>query len=68
MYRLQFFDVDTRGRRTGVVHMGGPYESAPKALADAARLRLGTHFRIAIEGGHIILEDSLPAMGDVIAA
>ena len=45
-----------------------PYNSAPEALADAARLRLGTHFRITSYGGQMVLEDSLPALGEVVAA
>ena len=68
MYHLRLFNVDTDGRPIDIVRMGGSYQSAPEALADAARLRLGTHFRITSYGGRVILEDCLPALGEVVAA
>jgi hypothetical protein len=68
MYHLTVFNVDAGGRPIDIVKMGAAYSSAPGALADAARLRLGTHFRIKTDGGRVVLEDSLPALGEVVAA
>jgi hypothetical protein len=68
MYHLTVFNVDAGGRAIDIVKVSAAYLSAPEALADAARLRLGTHFRITTHGGQVILEDSLPALGEVVAA
>jgi len=68
MYHLRVFNVDAGGRPIDIVQVGGSYDSAPDALAAAARLRLGTHFRITSQGGRIVLEDSLPALSEVVAA
>jgi hypothetical protein len=65
MYYLQLFNIDVRGRRADIVHMGGPFEFAMDAILEADRLRLGTHFRVTDEGGHLILEDRRPELDNV---
>ena len=68
MFHLQLFNVDARGRQVGLVHVGNPYPFASEAIADAGRLRLGTHFRITDEVNQLILEDRLLAFSEAVAA
>jgi len=44
MYHLRIFNVDAGGRPIGIVQIGESYNSAPEALADAARLRARNTF------------------------
>ena len=68
MFYLQLFNIDERGRRSDIVHIGGPFESAADAMREAAKLQLGTHLRITSEGGHTVLEDRRMEISEAYAA
>ena len=58
VYWLETFNVALDGRRTEVSIVGQSFSCVSVAIADAYKLRQGTHYRISW-GGQIVLEDSL---------
>lgn len=68
MFHLQLFNLDEQGEEIGIVHLGGPYESVSGAITGALHLRLGTHFRITDDHGHLILGDCPLAANEDAAA
>jgi hypothetical protein len=62
VYHLRLFNVDARGQQNGIVHIGGPFDTATLAITEAYRLRLGTRFQITDCAGQLVMEDDLPSL------